>query len=204
MVEDIAAGHIPDWIDLAPDALALEQLAGALGHGVVMAVATTAHAGHQIVAFEEVLPLVAGELGGFNWSSQHRVARRIEDRRSAFLQESSTPASCVGCCWPAWSAVRPTRTSIAQQAPCTLAGQRAWRRYASAAAKQLRGFNQCCERSLAHQPLGLAEARSCILANDRCQAEAGFGMGHGIPYGVGTSERSRPETRQRHRPPARS
>lgn len=85
-----------------------------------MAVATTAHAGHQIVAFSEVLPLVAGELGGFNWSSQHRVARRIEDRRSALLQESSTPASCLGCCWPAWGAMRPTRTSIAQQAFCAL------------------------------------------------------------------------------------
>lgn len=47
--EDIAAGQIPSWIDLAPESLALEQLEEALGHSVVMAVATAAHAGHQVV-----------------------------------------------------------------------------------------------------------------------------------------------------------
>ncbi len=36
VVEDIAAGQIPGWIDLAPDALTFEQLKEALGHGVVM------------------------------------------------------------------------------------------------------------------------------------------------------------------------
>jgi hypothetical protein len=41
-MEDIAASQIPGWIDLAPDALALEQLEEALGHGVVMAVAAAA------------------------------------------------------------------------------------------------------------------------------------------------------------------
>lgn len=62
VVEDIAAGQTPGWVDLAPDALALEQLKEALGHSVVMAVAAAAHAGDQVVALEEVLPLMAGEL----------------------------------------------------------------------------------------------------------------------------------------------
>jgi hypothetical protein len=50
VVEDIGLGGIACRVDLAADALALEQLKEALGHGVVAAVATTAHAGDQFAA----------------------------------------------------------------------------------------------------------------------------------------------------------
>ena len=49
VVEDVGLGGIARWIDLAADAFALEQLEEALGHGVVVAIATSAHAGDQLV-----------------------------------------------------------------------------------------------------------------------------------------------------------
>ena len=49
VVEDIGLGGIARRIDLAADAFALEQLEEALGHGVVVAVAASAHAGDQLV-----------------------------------------------------------------------------------------------------------------------------------------------------------
>ena len=62
VVEDIASGLIPGGIDLASNALTLEQLEEALCHSVVVAVAATTHAGDQIVIAQEALPVVAGEL----------------------------------------------------------------------------------------------------------------------------------------------
>ena len=62
VVEHVATRRIPGQVDLSPDPLSLEQLEEALGHGVVVAVAAAAHARHHVVALEEVLPLVAGEL----------------------------------------------------------------------------------------------------------------------------------------------
>ena len=49
VVEDIGSRVIAGRIDLAADAFALEQLEEALGHGVVVAVAATAHAADQLV-----------------------------------------------------------------------------------------------------------------------------------------------------------
>lgn len=49
VVEDISLGISARQIDLAADAFALEQLEEVLGHGVVVAVAATAHAGDQLV-----------------------------------------------------------------------------------------------------------------------------------------------------------
>lgn len=62
VVEDVGAGVTAGCIDLAADALALEQLEEALGHGVVMAVAAPAHAADQVVVSQELLPFVPGEL----------------------------------------------------------------------------------------------------------------------------------------------
>ncbi|MDP9995287.1 hypothetical protein J2W28_005748 [Variovorax boronicumulans] len=62
VVEDIGLGGIACQIDLAADAFALEQLEAALGHGVVVAVAATVHAEHEVVITQEVLPVVPSEL----------------------------------------------------------------------------------------------------------------------------------------------
>ena len=62
VVEDISLGGIACQIDLAANAFALEQLEEALGHGVVVAVAATAHAGHEVVITQDVLPVMPSEL----------------------------------------------------------------------------------------------------------------------------------------------
>ena len=62
VVKDISPGLIARWIDLSTNALALKQLEEALGYGVVVTIAATAHAGDQIVITQEVLPVMAGEL----------------------------------------------------------------------------------------------------------------------------------------------
>ena len=56
----IAAGRI----DLPADALTFEQLEEAFDHGVVVDVASPAHAANQVVLPQERLPLVPGELTG--------------------------------------------------------------------------------------------------------------------------------------------
>ena len=62
VVEDIGSGFITAWVDLTTDTFTFEQLEEALSHGVVVAVAATAHAGYEVVIMQEVLPVVAGEL----------------------------------------------------------------------------------------------------------------------------------------------
>lgn len=62
VVEDIGSGLIAGWVDLATDSLSFQKLEEAFGHGVVMAIAPTAHAGNQIVSAQEVLPCMPSEL----------------------------------------------------------------------------------------------------------------------------------------------
>ena len=62
VVEDIGPCLVAAGVDLATDSLPLEKLEEALGYSVVMAVAATAHAAHQVVIAQEVLPAVSGEL----------------------------------------------------------------------------------------------------------------------------------------------
>ena len=76
VVEDIGSGVIAAREDLATNALAHEQLKKTLSHVVIVTVASTTHAGHAVVITQEVLPVVAGELGGFNRSLQHFQSRR--------------------------------------------------------------------------------------------------------------------------------
>lgn len=71
--EHIGAGILPGWIDLAANPLSLEQLEEALSHGVVVAVASPAHAAEQVVVPQETLPVVARELTAFIGVHQHRV-----------------------------------------------------------------------------------------------------------------------------------
>jgi hypothetical protein len=48
VVEDIGSGLIAGWLDLAADSLPFQKLEEAFGHGVVMAIAPTAHAGTRL------------------------------------------------------------------------------------------------------------------------------------------------------------
>jgi hypothetical protein len=50
VIEDIGSGLIAGWVDLAADSLSFQKLEEAFGHGVVMAIAPTAHAGNQVVS----------------------------------------------------------------------------------------------------------------------------------------------------------
>jgi hypothetical protein len=85
VVEDIGPGLIARRIGLPANALSLEQLEEALCDCVVMAVAAPAHAAHQVVVAQEALPVMAGELGVFNRSSQHFQSWRClwDDLRGA-------------------------------------------------------------------------------------------------------------------------
>ena len=62
VVKDISTGVLPGWVDLAANPLTFEQLEEALGHGVVVAVATPAHAADQVVVPQKTLPVMPCEL----------------------------------------------------------------------------------------------------------------------------------------------
>src|SRR6185312_713634 len=62
VVEDVATRLLAITIRAVSYSLALEQLKEALGHGVVVAVPATAHAAHQVVLAQEILPVMATEL----------------------------------------------------------------------------------------------------------------------------------------------
>ena len=77
IVEDVGACVAARGIDLSAHALALEKLEETLGDGVVVAVASPAHATDQVVLAQEDLPLVAGELTaliGMNHDRRMRLA----------------------------------------------------------------------------------------------------------------------------------
>jgi hypothetical protein len=62
ITKDIAMRLLPGGIDVLADALTLEQLEEAFFHRIVMAVASPAHAGLQVMSGQESLPLVACKL----------------------------------------------------------------------------------------------------------------------------------------------
>lgn len=62
VAKDCAACLRPAGIRLFSDSFALEQLEEAFRHCVVMAVASPAHAGLQVMAEHKALPFMAGEL----------------------------------------------------------------------------------------------------------------------------------------------
>ena len=61
--EHVMSSVVSCQVDLTPDAFPFQKLEEALGDGIVMALAASAHAGFQIVLAEKRLPLAAGELG---------------------------------------------------------------------------------------------------------------------------------------------
>lgn len=60
--EDVLPCGLTGGVGFPPDPFPLQQLEKALSHSVIMAVATAAHAGFQIVLTPESLPLAAGIL----------------------------------------------------------------------------------------------------------------------------------------------
>jgi hypothetical protein len=62
VIEDICSRFLVIDIDPLLDPLAFEQLEEALGQGVVMTIAATAHAANDVVGFQECPPRLAGEL----------------------------------------------------------------------------------------------------------------------------------------------
>ncbi len=79
VVEDISSRIVAGFVDPPANVFALEQLEEALGHSVVVAVATSAHAADQVVLAQEGLPLVAGELAaliGMNHDRRMRLSNR--------------------------------------------------------------------------------------------------------------------------------
>ena len=81
VVEYIGSCIASGRIDSTTDALALEQLEEALGHSVIMAVASPAHAADQIVVTQEGLPLVAGKLTALIGVNQNRRLRLAAPKR---------------------------------------------------------------------------------------------------------------------------
>jgi hypothetical protein len=62
VIEDIGPCVLPGWIDLTPNAFALEQLEEALGHCVFMAVTSATHSADQVVIAQKGLPAMSREL----------------------------------------------------------------------------------------------------------------------------------------------
>lgn len=62
VIEHVAPCFPPVQVGPAADALALEQLKETLRHRIVVAVATPAHAGDEIVRLQKCLPVVTAEL----------------------------------------------------------------------------------------------------------------------------------------------
>ena len=62
VVEHVAPGFFAGFVFLAPDALAFEQVEEAFGDCIIPTVPPAAYAWGQVVLFEELFPLVAGEL----------------------------------------------------------------------------------------------------------------------------------------------
>lgn len=89
VVEDVGACVAARGVDLPAHTLALEKLEEALRDGVVVAVASPAHAADQVVLAQEGLPLMAGELtaligvhrdGVFRPAAPQRHQQRVQDQ----------------------------------------------------------------------------------------------------------------------------
>jgi len=68
VIKDFFACLISCFISSSSNSFPLEQLKEAFSHRIVVAVSSAAHAAHKPVGGQKVLPLFAGELGGFNRS----------------------------------------------------------------------------------------------------------------------------------------
>lgn len=62
VIEHILAGVLANFVDLSPDPFGLEGGEESLGYGIIVTDPSPAHAGFQIVVFQEVLRELAGKL----------------------------------------------------------------------------------------------------------------------------------------------
>ncbi len=62
VIEDIGPGQIPGFIDTFSDSFFFQRTEERLGHRIIPAVATSAHARCQIIGPTESLPVVAAVL----------------------------------------------------------------------------------------------------------------------------------------------
>ena len=75
VVENVRACVVSGLVDLSLDALGLQQREEALGHGVVVTVASSTHAGFQVVVVEKLAPIAAGVLDALIRVNQHPLLR---------------------------------------------------------------------------------------------------------------------------------
>ncbi len=81
-----------------PDHLFLEGGEEALGHRIVERVADAAHRGDHAAGAQRAAEVDRGVLGGFNWSSQHRLGDVNIARRGVLRWEFASRVFCgVGC-----------------------------------------------------------------------------------------------------------
>jgi len=73
VIEDITPCLFPSAVCLASDPFPFHELEEALGHGVIVAISSSAHALLQIVLVQEVAPVVAAELTALIRMHHHPV-----------------------------------------------------------------------------------------------------------------------------------
>ena len=87
VAEDIAMRLLPRGIDFSANALTFKQLEETLRHSVVVAVSPPAHAGLQVVAGQEALPFMAGELAALiGMHNNHVTGSSAPDRHMQRIQ----------------------------------------------------------------------------------------------------------------------
>ena len=85
-------------IEVQIDMLVLHRAPEPFDKDVVHPPSFAIHADLDAVGLQDASELLAGELGGFNRSSQHRVTRQILNGCSMPPRESSNPTFYVACC----------------------------------------------------------------------------------------------------------
>ena len=75
VIEYVSAGFPPIRVNPSSDSLTFEQLEEALRYGVVVTVAPPAHAAHETVGLEKVLPVVTAELASLVGMDDDRAIR---------------------------------------------------------------------------------------------------------------------------------
>ena len=71
VIEDVCTSLLTGCIGFTPYAFSFEELEETLGHGVIITITPSAHAGFQIVCLEETLPLITGELASLIRMNNH-------------------------------------------------------------------------------------------------------------------------------------
>lgn len=90
IIKHITTSILPRGVDFPLDPFPFQKLEKALGHSVVMTIASATHTGNQIVRFQKTAPIGAAVLGEFNRSSQHWIVVQTLDTHSVLRQVFSS------------------------------------------------------------------------------------------------------------------